>query len=42
MLQTTLRDELRAVLAHGWVSKDELAACGAWAREASFIGRRGP
>ena len=39
MLQTTLRDELRSVIARGWVSKSELAQCGEWAREASFVGR---
>ncbi len=39
MLQTTLRDELRSVIARGWVSKGELAQCGEWAREASFVGR---
>ncbi|MDO8506840.1 MAG: hypothetical protein Q7S41_04435 [Candidatus Limnocylindria bacterium] len=40
MLQTTLRDELRSVVARGWVSKDELAQCGEWARQASFLGPR--
>jgi len=40
MLQTTLREELKLVLARGWVSKDELAQCGEWAREASFVAPR--
>ena len=39
MLRTTLRDELRSAVARGWVSKSELAECGEWAREASFVGR---
>src|SRR5213594_50418 len=37
MLQTTLRDELRFAVRHGLVTQDELALCGAWAREASFV-----
>ncbi len=37
MLQTTLRDELRAAVRSGLVSREELAQCGQWAREASFI-----
>ena len=39
MLQTTLREELRMLIGAGVVSRDELARCGDWAREASFIGR---
>ena len=41
MLETTLRDELKLAVRNGWVTKDELAECGAWARTASFIGRNG-
>jgi adenosine deaminase len=37
MLETTLRDELKLALRSGWVNKEELAQCGAWANEASFI-----
>ena len=37
MLQTTLRDELRLAVRSGWVTSDELARCGEWAREASFV-----
>ena len=37
MLRTTLREELKFVVSHGWVTKAELAQCGEWAREASFI-----
>jgi len=37
MLQTTLRDELRLAVRSGWVSKDELAERGEWARAASFV-----
>src|SRR6267378_3355634 len=37
MLETTLRDELRLAVRSGWVTKDELAECGAWAKEASFL-----
>jgi adenosine deaminase len=37
MLQTTLRDELRLAVRSGWTSKDELAQCGEWARQASFV-----
>src|SRR3989441_1420146 len=39
MLETTLRDELRLAVRNGWVTKEELAVCGGWAREASFVGR---
>ena len=39
MLRTTLRDELKLALARGWVSKEELAQCGGWARDASFLSR---
>jgi adenosine deaminase len=41
MLETTLRDELRLAVRSGWVTKDELAECGAWAKEASFVRRSG-
>src|SRR5438552_8842684 len=41
MLETTLRDELKLAVRNGWVTKDELAECGACARTASFIGRNG-
>ena len=41
MLETTLRDELRLAVRSGWVTKDELAECGAWAKEASFLPRNG-
>jgi adenosine deaminase len=37
MLETTLRDELRLAIRNEWVTKDELAQCGAWAKEASFL-----
>ena len=37
MLQTTLREELRLAVKSGWVTKDELARCGEWARQASFV-----
>jgi adenosine deaminase len=39
MLETTLRDELRLAVRSGWVTKEELAICGGWAREASFVRR---
>jgi adenosine deaminase len=41
MLQTTLRDELKLAVRSGVVSRDELAQCGQWAREASFVHRDG-
>src|SRR5712691_3411643 len=41
MLETTLRDELRLAVRSGWVTKDELVECGAWAKEASFLSRDG-
>src|SRR5438309_10921532 len=41
MLETTLRDELRLPVRNGWVTKDELVECGAWAKEASFVRRSG-
>jgi adenosine deaminase len=41
MLRTTLRDELKSAVRSGLVSKDELAQCGVWAREASFLHRDG-
>src|SRR5438309_159247 len=41
MLETTLRDELRLAVRSGWVTKEELAECGAWAEEASFLPRNG-
>jgi len=37
MLQITLREELRGAVRGGLVSKEELAQCGDWAREASFL-----
>jgi len=37
MLQTTLRDELKLAVRANLVSRDELAQCGEWAREASFL-----
>ena len=37
MLQTTLRDELRLAVKSGWVTKDELAERGEWAKAASFV-----
>jgi adenosine deaminase len=40
MLQTTLRDELRFAVRSGWVTKDDLAEQGEWARAASFVHRR--
>ena len=39
MLQTTLRDELRLAVRSEWVTKEELAQCGEWARQASFVQR---
>jgi len=42
LLETTLREELRLAVRHGWVTKDELVECGAWAKEASFVLRNGP
>src|SRR3989442_1147343 len=41
MLETTLREELRLALRSGWVTKEELVECGAWAKEASFVRRNG-
>jgi len=41
LLETTLRDELRLAVRCGWVTKDELAECGAWAKEASFVLKNG-
>jgi adenosine deaminase len=41
MLRTTLREELKAAVRSGLVSKEELAQCGEWAREASFVRRDG-
>jgi adenosine deaminase len=41
MLETTLREELRLAVRNGWVTKEELAICGGWAREASFVHRDG-
>jgi adenosine deaminase len=41
MLRTTLRDELKGAVRAGLVSKDELAQCGQWAHEASFLYRDG-
>jgi adenosine deaminase len=41
MLRTTLRDELRAAVRAGFVSKAELQQLGGWAREASFVRRNG-
>ena len=41
MLETTLRDELRLAVRNSWVTKEELAECGAWAKEASFLRRDG-
>jgi len=40
MLQTTLRDELKLAVRTNLVSKDELAQCGEWARDASFLAPR--
>ena len=37
MLQTTLRDELKLAVRSGWVTKDELAQRGEWAKTASFL-----
>ena len=37
MLQTTLRDELKLAVRANLVSRDELAQCGEWALEASFL-----
>ena len=39
MLQTTLRDELKLAVRSGWVTKDELAERGEWAKAASFLHR---
>ena len=39
MLKTTLRDELKLAVRAELVTKDELAQCGGWAREASFLPR---
>ena len=41
MLRTTLREELRQAVRYGFVSKEDLARCGEWAREASFVRRNG-
>jgi adenosine deaminase len=41
MLRTTLRDELRACVRMGLVSKEELQQCGEWALQASFVRRNG-
>ena len=41
MLQTTLRHELKLAVRAGLVSKGELAQCGEWARQASFVRDRG-
>ncbi len=40
MLQTTLRDELKFAVRVGLVSREELAQCGRWALQASFVRRR--
>jgi len=40
MLRTTLREELRSAVRHGFVSKGELEKCGRWAHEASFVRRQ--
>src|SRR5256886_8663297 len=40
MLQTTLRDELKLAVRANLVSREELAQCGEWAREASFLLRK--
>ena len=40
MLRTTLRDELKLAVRANLVSKAELAQCGEWALEASFLSRR--
>jgi len=40
MLQTTLREELRLAVRSGWVTKEDLATQGEWARAASFVHRR--
>ena len=40
MLQTTLRDELKLAVRSGWVTKDELAERGEWAKAASFLHAR--
>jgi adenosine deaminase len=37
MLQTTLRDELKLAVRSGWVTKEELAQRGEWAKAASFV-----
>ena len=39
MLQTTLRDELRFAVKSEWVTREELAQCGEWAQQASFVRR---
>ncbi len=41
MLQTTLRDELKLAVRANLVSREELAQCGQWAREASFLLKNG-
>jgi len=35
----TLRDELRFAVRSDWVTKAELAQCGEWAQQASFVHR---
>lgn len=40
MLQTTLREELKLAVRSGWVTKDELAERGEWAKAASFLHAR--
>ncbi|MBI2774202.1 MAG: adenosine deaminase [Chloroflexi bacterium] len=37
LIGTTLRDELRAAVRSGFVTKDQLEQCGRWALEASFV-----
>ncbi|HYY54045.1 MAG TPA: adenosine deaminase [Candidatus Dormibacteraeota bacterium] len=37
MLQTTLRGELKFAVRNELVSREELAQCGEWARQASFV-----
>jgi len=39
MLQTTLREELRFAVKSEWVTQEELAQCGEWAQQASFVQR---
>jgi len=41
MLHTTLREELKAAVRHGFATKEQLKQCGEWAREASFVRRNG-